>query len=45
MRLLHEARADPATVVALLGHARMATMAINTQPGEADLPCALKELS
>ena len=43
-RLLREAEADLVTVSALLGHSNVATTAIYTQPGEADLVEAVEGL-
>ncbi|HHH42051.1 MAG TPA: site-specific integrase [Chloroflexi bacterium] len=43
-RLLREAGADLVTVAALLGHENVATTAIYTQPGEADLVRAVEGL-
>ena len=43
-RLLREAGADLVTVAALLGHSSVATTAIYTQPGEADLARAVEGL-
>jgi integrase/recombinase XerC len=43
-RLLREAGADLVTVAALLGHESVATTALYTQPGEADLVKAVEEL-
>ena len=43
-RLLHEAKADLVTVAALMGHSSIATTAIYTQPGEADLALAVEGL-
>jgi site-specific recombinase XerD len=44
-RLLREADADLVTVAALLGHSSVATTAIYTQPGEADLAEAVEGLA
>ena len=44
-RLLREADADLVTVAALLGHSSVATTAIYTQPGEADLVEAVEGLT
>ncbi len=44
-RLLREAEADLVTVSALLGHSSVATTAIYTQPGEADLVEAVEGLA
>jgi len=44
-RLLREADADLVTVAALLGHSSVATTAIYTQPGEADLVEAVEGLA
>lgn len=43
-RLLREAKADLVTVAALLGHESVATTAIYTQPGEADMVKAVEGL-
>jgi len=43
-RLLREAGADLVTVAALMGHSSVATTAIYTQPGEADLVEAVERL-
>jgi site-specific recombinase XerD len=43
-RLLREAGADLVTVATLLGHESVATTAIYTQPGEADLAEAVEGL-
>lgn len=43
-RLLREAKADLVTVAALLGHESVATTAIYTQPGEADMVRAVEGL-
>lgn len=43
-RLLRKTRADLVTVAALLGHESVATTAIYTQPGEADMVRAVEGL-
>jgi site-specific recombinase XerD len=43
-RLLREVKADLVTVAALLGHESVATTAIYTQPGEADMVKAVEAL-
>ncbi len=44
-RLLREANTDLVTVAAFLGHSSVATTAIYTQPGEADLVEAVEGLA